>query len=78
MPLVEFVLEDGITDIEAVRLIETPVESDISKKGEGDGWKQEVSDTHQMLRLDEEVKQDPFAGRLLGYEVQLTTLVLTF
>lgn len=60
-------LEEGINDIEAVRLIETP--SDKSKKAESDGWKQEVSDTHQMLRLDDEVQEDPFAGKLLNYEV---------
>lgn len=64
-------LEDGITDIEAVRLIETPAEIDKAKKAESDGWKQELSDTHQMLRLDDEVKEDPFAGKLLNYEVYL-------
>lgn len=67
LPLVEFVLEDGITDIEAVRLIETP--ADVTKSKKTDGWKQELSDTHQMLKLDEEVVEDPFAGRLLTYEV---------
>lgn len=62
-------LEDGITDIEAVRLIETPAEIDKGKKAESDGWKQELSDTHELLRLDDEVKEDPFAGKLLNYEV---------
>lgn len=67
--MVEFVLEDEITDIEAIRFIETPVETASSKAAKDDGWTQEVSDTHQTLRLDEEVKEDPFAGRLLNYEV---------
>lgn len=56
-----------MTDVEAVRLIETPV--DKTKKTESDGWKQEVAETHQMLRLDDEIPEDPFAGKLLNYEV---------
>lgn len=77
LPLVEFILEDGITDIEAVRLIETPIEVNKTEKGGSDGWKQEVTDTHQMLRLDDEIKEDPFAGKLLSYEVFLLHIIIT-
>lgn len=72
--MVEFEIENGITDVEAVRLIDTPI--DKSKKAEGDGWKQELSDTHQMLRLDDEIQEDPFAGKLVNYEVEVQQLHL--
>lgn len=74
LPLVEFVIEDGVSDIEAVRLIDTPVD----KSTKTEGWKQEVSDTHQMLRLDDESEEDPFGGKLLNYEVCLILALIFF
>lgn len=69
MPLVEFQLEDGITDTEAVRLIETP--SSKKKEDKSNAWKQEVTDSHQTLQLDfnEEPDEDPFTAKLINFEV---------
>ncbi|XP_972704.1 intraflagellar transport protein 122 homolog [Tribolium castaneum] len=62
LPLVEFVLQDGISDIEAVRLIETPP-NDLGKE---ENWKQEISECRETLQLDidEEDEKDPFTARL--------------
>lgn len=70
MPLVEFELEEGISDMEAVRLIETPVASKSSTE-DGDRWKQEVSDTQEVLKLDVEFEEfeDPFTSKLIGVDV---------
>lgn len=64
LPLVEFVLEDGISHQEAMRLIET----DDALENE-DGWKQEVSDTRQTLRITDEQEEDPFSTKFVAYEV---------
>jgi intraflagellar transport protein 122 len=66
LPLVEFMLQEGITDVEAVRLIETPP-SDVVK---GENWKQEMSEGGETLQLDVvEEEKDPFTARLGGFEV---------
>ncbi|XP_022909973.2 intraflagellar transport protein 122 homolog [Onthophagus taurus] len=62
LPLVEFELEDGITDTEAIRLIETP-----DSKEEVENWKQEINETQQTLKLDEP-SVDPFTTRLINFE----------
>lgn len=56
LPLVEFVLQDGISDIEAVRLIETPIR---------DVGKEEISESQDTLQLDsDDEEKDPFAAKL--------------
>lgn len=70
LPLVEFQLEEGITDVEAVRLIETPIMNN-SDENNG-GWKQEITDTHQTLQIDfENEVEDPFTARLINFEVTI-------
>lgn len=57
----EFILEDGITDVEALRLIETPH----SDKSTDDSWKKETSENHEALHLDLEHEEvDPFSAKL--------------
>lgn len=57
----EFILEDGITDVEALRLIETPH----SDKSIDDSWKKETSDNHEALHLELDTEEiDPFSAKL--------------
>ncbi|XP_044767186.1 intraflagellar transport protein 122 homolog [Coccinella septempunctata] len=65
LPLVEFVLEDGITDMEAVRLIETPptTRRDVDKLT--------IKDRFQTLQFEDDDKgddEDPFSSRIVNYE----------
>lgn len=61
LPLVEFVLEDGISDDEAVRLIETPV---VEKKEEN--WKEDIAENQQTLQLENVTEgEDPFASKVI-------------
>jgi intraflagellar transport protein 122 len=70
LPLVEFQLEPGISDEEALSLIEapTPVTEEPSQDG---GWLQTVGDTFQTLQFDDSPAgvRDPFTARLMNYEV---------
>lgn len=68
LPLVEFELDEGITDMEAIRLIETPQNEKLQSDN---GWKQEVSETHEALQLDLDADdmEDPFTSRLINFEV---------
>lgn len=63
LPLIEFQLENDITDEEAIRLIETPA---IEKKDET--WKEEISENQQTLQLhnyeEDETEKDPFAYKI--------------
>lgn len=61
LPLVEFRLEEGIGDEEAVRLIETPM---VEKKEEN--WKENISENHQTLQLEtpHEEEPDPFTSKV--------------
>ncbi|XP_057655488.1 intraflagellar transport protein 122 homolog isoform X2 [Diorhabda carinulata] len=61
LPLVEFHLEENISDQEALRLIETPVEV---KKEEN--WKENISETQQTLQLEvpPEEEPDPFTTKV--------------
>lgn len=79
LPLVEFFLEDGISDVEAVSLIE--LESDNSAaaatRSQGDDrrqWSEVQNDEYEVLKLDETKESDfsdqvdPFTTRLLTFE----------
>uniref|UniRef100_H2Z1N3 Intraflagellar transport protein 122 homolog n=1 Tax=Ciona savignyi TaxID=51511 RepID=H2Z1N3_CIOSA len=61
LPLVEFTLEDGISDEEACRLIDSS-----SKPPRSDEWKDNDRDA-QSLQMDV-VEEDPFTARLLTFE----------
>lgn len=63
--MVEFKLEEGISDTEAVRLIETPPNHKVEDTN------RDVTDTHQTLRLDitDEIEEDPFTAKLIHFEV---------
>lgn len=63
----EFKLENGISDEEALRLIETPGSS-----SEQTGiWNQRLEENFQSMRLDETSvnMSDPFTARLVSFEV---------
>jgi len=61
---VEFKLEAGITDEEAIRLIQLP---DNSKAGYG--WKIEQEGGAEVLGFDETAQQDPFTAQVINFEV---------
>lgn len=66
LPLVEFELESGISDDEAVRLIEAPVEFAL----DGKQWTSSSTNDYQTLQLEhDEAKPDPFTARLVNFEV---------
>lgn len=64
LPLVEFVLEDGIPDVEAVRLIETPAPT------KNDTEKETIEKNFQTMQFEdkEEEEEDPFTSRIVNYE----------
>ncbi|XP_013786897.1 intraflagellar transport protein 122 homolog [Limulus polyphemus] len=68
LPLVEFVLEDGITDEEALRLLE----SDSSILTEQPSWLEESGGKYQSLRIDSNIENDldadPFTAQLMSFE----------
>lgn len=70
LPLVEFQLEPGISDEEAVNLIEapTPVTEETNQTR---GWLQSAGDTFQTIQFDESPAdiKDPFTARLMNFEV---------
>lgn len=65
--MVEFQLETGISDEEAVKLLDTPA-------AQSEAWTQSLDDHSQSLRLDEAVTAlpDPFTARLVTFEVRHT------
>nr|CAD7571466.1 unnamed protein product [Timema californicum] len=63
LPLVEFQLEPGISDEDAMRLIEAPA----PVATEDAGWSQSAGDNFEALRLDEQTS-DPFTARLLSLQ----------
>ncbi|KAL0279839.1 UNVERIFIED_CONTAM: hypothetical protein PYX00_001315 [Menopon gallinae] len=66
LPLVEFFLEDDISDEEAVRLIDTPP---VPQNGSGDGeWVQSENEVYQALQLNESPASDPFTAKLVSFE----------
>ena len=68
--MVEFVLEEGLTDEEAVSLIQMEPSN---KSSRGDGWKESAGDAVQSMRLDDygnqAIDEDPFTAKLLSFEV---------
>lgn len=69
LPLVEFQLEQSISDEEAIRLIES---STGDKKANDGGWKEEAQDGDvQVLRMDE-APQDPFTASIMNFDVIMT------
>ncbi|KAB0796579.1 hypothetical protein PPYR_10640 [Photinus pyralis] len=63
LPLVEFELDDNISDLEAIRLIETPPSAE--SKG-----KQEISETHETLQLDFDTDDidEAFTSKVINYD----------
>ncbi|EEB18094.1 conserved hypothetical protein [Pediculus humanus corporis] len=72
LPLVEFVLEDGITDEEAVKLIETPPSyGSESKDNKENGWIQTEGESYQMLHFEENSSTvDPFTAKLVNFDIE--------
>ena len=70
LPLVEFQLEPGISDEEAVRLIEAPAPVP-EEPSHGRDWLQSTGDTYQTMQFDESPGNvtDLFTARLMNYEV---------
>ncbi|XP_070558026.1 intraflagellar transport protein 122 homolog [Ptychodera flava] len=68
LPLVEFVLEDGITDEEAVQLLDM----DLPSSKRADKWKESNLGNAQSMRLDDDMMQqqdeDPFTSRMMSFE----------
>ncbi|KAI8511589.1 intraflagellar transport protein 122 homolog [Branchiostoma floridae x Branchiostoma belcheri] len=69
LPLVEFVLEDGISDEEALQLLD---QEPSSKKGK-DKWKEnKMKGDIQSMRFDDDTddleNDDPFTSRLMSFE----------
>ena len=56
LPLVEFQLQDGITDQEALRLIETDVKPD------------QAVEEENVMRMEENIGEDPFTTKLLTFQ----------
>lgn len=65
LPLVEFTLEDDITDEEAVRLIETPPSSKPNNNGD---WVSSENENFQTLQLDDNASVDPFTAKLVNFD----------
>ncbi|XP_075229721.1 intraflagellar transport protein Oseg1 isoform X2 [Lycorma delicatula] len=65
LPLVEFQLENGISEEEAMRLLETP-----APESEQEPWSQRIEDNFQAMRLEEDSPAipDPFTARLISFE----------
>ena len=57
LPLVEFQLQDGITDQEALRLIETDVKPD-----------EQAAEEENVMRMEENMGEDPFTTKLLTFQ----------
>ncbi|XP_064632482.1 intraflagellar transport protein 122 homolog isoform X2 [Lineus longissimus] len=71
LPLVEFVLQEGVTDEEAVQLIDYEAPSNTKEKT--DNWKENRRGGNvQSLAMDEEMadEDDPFTARLMTFEQQ--------
>jgi intraflagellar transport protein 122 len=70
LPLVEFQLEPGISDEEAVNLIEAPTPV-TEETNQARGWHQSAGDTFQTMQFDDSPSsiKDPFTARLMNFEV---------
>jgi hypothetical protein len=80
LPLVEFQLEPGISDEEAVHLIEAPA-TFTEESNHNRGWFQSAGDTFQTMQFDESPASiaDPFTARLMSFEVDffITCCIIT-
>lgn len=68
MPLIEFQLEDGISDTDALKLIQSSYNENKSKESKI------LSQCINTLVLDEEIQEqsvDPFTYKLMNFEVKL-------
>lgn len=69
LPVVEFILEDGISDVEAVRLIES---EPAAEKMETDHWEEADTGNIQTMSFDDVLNvdsgADPFTARLMSFE----------
>ena len=69
----EFFPEEGISDEEAVQLLESEPPRRKTEKKKEDQWSENNRDTFQSLRMDEEIpdeaNDDPFTAKLMGFEV---------
>lgn len=66
LPLVEFYLEEGLSESEAIRLLESPSDDNDSS------WTQNIDSNVQSMRLDESSpRPDPFSARIISYDVML-------
>ncbi|XP_068714789.1 intraflagellar transport protein 122 homolog isoform X2 [Montipora foliosa] len=72
LPLVEFVLEDGISDEEALKLIEKDSTKTGGRKKSGSNWQEKDMGNFQTLQLTEEPPEeqedDPFTAKLMSFE----------
>lgn len=69
LPVVEFSLEDGITDEEAMQLIrEAPdeVKQKPASAGKRERWQEELSDQYQTLKIGNEAEDDFDVDQELG------------
>ncbi|XP_020611190.1 intraflagellar transport protein 122 homolog isoform X2 [Orbicella faveolata] len=70
LPLVEFVLEDGISDEEALKLIE--IEPSRGPEKKRSNWQERDMGNFQSLQLTdeppEEEEEDPFTAKLMSFE----------
>jgi intraflagellar transport protein 122 len=69
LPLVEFILEEDISDEEAMRLIESSAEK---KYNRDPGWKEETHQDRdvQVLRMDEP-SLDPFTAPIMNFDASI-------
>ncbi|XP_066911742.1 intraflagellar transport protein 122 homolog isoform X2 [Clytia hemisphaerica] len=70
LPLVEFILEDGISDEEAVRLIKM---DSLSGSSPRDHWQESGNDQSQSMRLENDTggldeDDDPFTSKLMSFD----------
>ncbi|XP_046555893.1 intraflagellar transport protein 122 homolog [Haliotis rubra] len=68
LPLVEFVIEDGMTDEEAVHILDMSIPK--QKKDSQGNWNESRMGNVQSLRLGDEAEEDedPFTARLKTYD----------
>ncbi|XP_064607326.1 intraflagellar transport protein 122 homolog isoform X2 [Liolophura sinensis] len=70
LPLVEFVLEDGISDVEAVQILDMSIPK--PKKEFSSPWQETKMNNFQSLRIGDEPEgsdtDDPFTARLMTFE----------
>jgi len=71
LPLVEFTLEEGITDEEATRLVGSGMRK---SHAQGDNWENHGNTQSMRITQEDEDDDDPFTARLLTFEVFIYTV----